>query len=247
MFKGLGKHPVSNASLGVGTISFCIQQWLQDYFSEGWQKVPWGWIAALLVAVWMGAQLRQLENGDHWIQARLAMRRERVVFSPKAQFTPQHAQHLLTVSVDMGVVRTIKNATVRLDIYTLRSAAGQTQWNESYGVLLKIRRTTILSHKDLNKGDFYHVPVLLVENGEGENGENAWAIFHEGFYRSVVTITSANAEPIHMNFDFFVIRDGGNRQIVRLPFGWPACDFQGDGLDYQELPAWPNQTALIAS
>jgi hypothetical protein len=246
MFKALGKHPVSNASLGVGTVSFCIQQWLQVYFSKGWQKVPWGWIAAVLFAVWIGSQLRQFENGNHWIQAWIAKRKERIVFSPALQFIPRPADHLLTVSVEMGVVRKIKNATVRLDVYTLRTATGQTQWNEPYGALLKIRRTTIFAHKDLNKGDFHHVPILLVENGEQEEPANPWAIFHEGFYRSTVTITSASAEPIHMHFDFFMIRDGGNRQLVRLPFGWPSCDFRGDGLDYQEIPAWPIQTALPA-
>jgi hypothetical protein len=235
----VNRHPFTNVAGAGGILSFCVQQWLQQYFSQGWQNVPWGWLGAILIAIWLGAQIRQFERGEHWLQAWVAKRRQRLLFAG-IKYDMHQADSTLHATVEAGVARSIKNASARLDVFTLRHDGGQTQWNERAGNWVKIRRAKIFSHKDLNRGDFFHLPVFVTGDLASPDAKttNELAVSTEGFYKCVVSVTSAKGGPIQQSYDFYLIEAGPGRggALVQLPMVTPnEGRWIGDGLDYLEV------------
>jgi len=109
------KHALTNISGVGGVISFCVGEWAADWLQNKQIDVSWGWLALVLVAVWVGAQVRQLENGDHRIQTWLARRRSRVDWgAPRYVNTADGGYEIYA---DVNFLRHAQNVVIKVEVF----------------------------------------------------------------------------------------------------------------------------------
>jgi hypothetical protein len=222
------RHVFTNLSGFAAVLSYCADRWFSDWLTRNSIEMSWGWLSIALLAIWIGAQIRQFENGDHWLQQNLAKRRQFVtVTMSRKQTTPQGFAYL----VDLTFTRHVENVVVKVEVFQSRILG----WGEAW-VWRRLHRTTPLERTDCNKGDTESAmlvelrPVLDPPHMNALDPSPSDMRSKEGgYFKAKVTVTAHGFEPC-VSEQVFLWR---SKEIFPMPLDLPTSE-DGDASDYKE-------------
>lgn len=222
-------HPLTNLSGIGGVISFCVQNWLSDWLAAQGIQMSWGWLGAVLLAIWVGAQLRQLESGDHWLQD--SWKKFRAAFEIDEMRGVQRTGRPYALVIDTVVRKNITNVRIVVDVYEHEAGQLGSWWT-------KIQRANLLQKGSHNVGDEIAVPVMFIQDRPAPAGREVQseALAKRGFYMARLTITCAERPKFqkHVQVYFDPSLPGGN--IFPMPLDTPN-DYSDDGADLKIFEA----------
>lgn len=145
------RHPLTNLSAAAAVASYCAQNYLSDWLNVERVEVSWGWLAVVFAAIWFGAQLRQFENGDHWLQELIARRKIFAEFTPtrKVKLADGYAYY-----ADVVFARYVENVVIKVEVFRFNSTMQGHVWRRVYKI-------DALSRANCNKG--LHESIKLIE------------------------------------------------------------------------------------
>lgn len=206
--------------------------------------MSWGWFALVLGAFWLGAQLRQLENGDHFLQKWWAQRQTRVVMLPATMRVAEGGG--MRAFAEIRFVRSLRNASVRIETFKQVRPPHGFEWRRFYW-------DNVVSGQEFNSGDSKEVkliealqkapqqavPSALTPSNALLNALSPPPVPiiqpplpnpEEGYYRIVVTVTGSGVPAVNRHYDFEW--RGGRLNI--LPLTPDASSYGGDTLKVEQ-------------
>lgn len=228
--RGRGKHIITNASGFFAILSLCFENFVSNYLSEWWQSVSWGWITIVLMAFWAGAQLRQLENGDHRLQDWWRQRRAPVCWQrPRYK---QLSEREFEIFADVTFTKNVPNAVARVEVSKYVQSLDGTVWR-------RIATHDPINRLECNAGDTESIKLVEVKRHpqapKPPGTYNALAEYvaptspplpgpHNAFYRVLVRISGSGMPAVSNQYDFW----WKDCFLHPLPLEAPEAEFGGD-------------------